>query len=36
MEVKYADSVTKQYNAESVPNWAFTVPDDYTAIETEE
>lgn len=36
MEVKYADSVTKQYNADICSELGITVPDDYTAIETEE
>ncbi len=36
MEIKYADSVTKQYNADICSELGITVPDDYTAIETEE
>lgn len=35
MEVQYAPNVTKQYNADICETLGITVPDDYTALETE-
>ncbi|MDD6057334.1 MAG: ABC transporter substrate-binding protein [Clostridiales bacterium] len=35
MEIQYADSVTKQYNAEICTKLGITIPDDYEAIATE-
>lgn len=35
MEIEYAPNVTKEYNAELCETLNVTIPDDYTAIETE-
>ena len=35
MAVEYAPSVTKEYNAANCEALGITIPDDYTAIETE-
>lgn len=35
MEIKYADSVTKEYNADICSELGITVPEDYVAIATE-